>query len=213
MDIPPWLSTDALKSNPAERLGVDRFTSAQAKAFIQLITTPQCYRSPHQLWDSGVIRPDLSKETFTQLWVTEVVELDKVYYLSSDFLHKWFDVGYISYEDLPSEKLFSAAEATCTYYKAEKHLEDTDSRELLNMSYAVITDADCHLNFCYLAQAKFDNTNFYKANIVDCVLVGATAYNSHFIDCNGYHAEYSILAARYLKKCGLLGIDLNYYAI
>lgn len=207
-----WLTVDDLKGNPAKRSDIDRLNDTQRRAFIELVKTPNSFRSPSQLWDSGIIRPDLSKERFLQLWVDLVAEIDKPYYLSNEFLQKWLDTGYISYKNLPSEQMFSAVAAMCTYYTPEKWPEAVDSREIINMAYAVITDADCHLNFCYLVSAKFDNTDFYKANIVDCVLNGATAYNSYFVDCNGCEDDYSIMTAKYLKQCGVLGIDLNDYA-
>lgn len=203
-----WLS-----SNPANRK-IRRLNDSNKKAFQELLATSKTDRTPQQLIQSGIIRPDWEHNGFIQfvlLWSKLSADQQK-YYLSNEFLEKWLKQGYISFKDI-------------------RHLEECpnndgcecDTRSFLNMACAIVDESDCVLKDCYLPYAKFDNVQFYEASIDNCVLDGATAYNSYFKKCRslgasayGAFRSFNDGAAdlgfvKYLKKLGVRGFDYSMY--
>lgn len=187
---PTWFSEQLLHKNPANR-PIERLNTEQRDAFMNLILRSECNRSPHQLWDAGIVRPCLTFENFMEDW-EEMRDEYKTYYLSDVFLEKWLIQGYIAENDLPD-----------ITYEGSDYI--SDYRHIINMSCAVVKDRHCYLSDCYLPYAKFDNVKFYKACIEDCMLEGATAYGSYFEDCNGAR-DANWIAYKHLVNCGMLGI-------
>lgn len=136
---------------------------------------------------AGIVRPDWSFEDFSAYWFV-VVEEHKEYYLSNKFLEKWLVKGYIPFTDVGHSN-------DCVDGSA---CDACDDRWFLNMSCAIVDDSYCFLEDCYLPYAKFDNTEFYKATINNCVLDGVTAYNTYFMKCNGYMDD--LYFVKYLEK-------------
>lgn len=191
---PKWFSEQLLQKNPANR-PIERLNTEQRDAFMKLILRSECSRSPHQLWDAGIVRPCLTFEEFKQDWY-DMRDEYKTYYLSDVFLEKWLVEGYISKTDLPD-----------ITHKSSGYVHDY--RNIINMSCAVVEDSNCFLDSCYLPYAQFDNIDFYKAFIEDCTLEGATAYGSYFEDCNGYR-DADWIVYRHLVECGMIGINPDF---
>lgn len=209
---PKWFNAKDLQTNPAGRSNVERLSIKQKDAFIELICRSECERTPQNLWDAGIVRPDWSFRRFMRRWL-KIKTAHKVFYLSDAFLQKWLTVGYISTSDLPTEDI---SRPICKngeklmYY--ERNLSCAhhiyDYRNFINMSCAIVKDSCCFLWGCYLPYATFNDVDFYKAIIKNCILKGATAYGSDFQDCNDYRdADWHVL--RHLVGCGMTGIHLE----
>lgn len=199
---PEWYDYKLLEKNPANRTNIRRLSDRNKEGLLELITTPIKNRTPAQLKKAGIVRPDWSGCNFIYFWSKAAKENQK-FYLSDEFIRIWLIKGYISTNDVKGLK-------NCRYCD-EDWCHMCDDRAFVNMCCAVVDESDCVLQNCYLPYAKFDNMQFINAVIDNCVLDGATAYDSGFYNCCGGDAHKDLHFVKYLEKLGVEGIDFTLY--